>query len=125
MLGLVASLALAEGAVRVRDRIRGQPYSPAYTEREMKRLVASMTASRLQGLVEEGEARGSRQETRQGKQDKTASLRARKPEDWKKPEQGAMTLHPYLGFDWPENEEELGRDLEYFRSEDSRRNSTS
>src|SRR5262245_17879904 len=105
-LVLLGTLLIAEGAARVRARRQGEPYTAAATEREMRRLVGGMTASRLQGMTEDVDERNERLE-------RAAALRARKPEGWKMPDLGLVTLHPYLGFDWDENTARIGSEVEY------------
>lgn len=88
-LGVALVLGLAEAAVRIAGHVRGEPYSVAAMEREMKRILALMTASQTQGQAEDGAEPDERRGT---------------------------TLHPYFGFDWAENAAQIGRDVEYFRS---------
>lgn len=82
--------------MRIRARLRGQPFSSANAERERDYVFSKMLPSVRQGEASEAADTGERQT----------------PE--------APSLHPYFGFEWTADNQTIGRDREYFRGDESR-----
>ena len=79
--------------MRIRARLRGQPFSSAEAEREGNYLYSKMLPSVRQG------------EAKEASEGQTSE---------------APALNPYFGFEWTVDNQTIGRDVEYFHGAESR-----
>jgi hypothetical protein len=87
------SLLLVEIAVRVRDRVRGEPYSAWKTEQEWREILAATNANL---------------------QEQTTGVHGTFTDA------NEVSLHPYVGFEWNYTRDQIRDEVAYFASDESR-----